>query len=155
MRNVGDAWHASNGLTRSGEDNGNHFEPSRICRVAGRNMRAGKNSIDVGRRCAIALASVGTVTILAAVPLRAQNKSIVGEAPFAPSVRLGSAVQSPAVQGSGSILSTVGDVEGDGVPAAQIILTNISTPQHYTQLSGENGEFAFTGVSPGTYFVTV
>ena len=220
-------------LTRSGEDNGNHFEPSRICRVARLNMSVGRNSINVGRRCAIALASIGSVTILAAVPLRAQDNisspvesrvlnnatvkdafhlstsddvqrrvhgslmispqaldfdspkgsrgvsknqmhsmgafpeaqqqnpmevaigSGVGEAPFAPSARQGSPVQSPAAEGSGSILATVLDVEGDGVPAAQITLTNISTLQHYTLLSGENGEFAFTGVSPGTYFITV
>ncbi len=81
---------------------------------------------------------------------------VVGEAPFAPLVRQGSPIQSPAAAGSGSsILATVLDVEGDGVPAAQITLTNFSTLQHYTGLSGERGEFTFTGVPPGTYSVTV
>ena len=90
----------------------------------------------VGRRCAVALASIGSVTLLAAVPLRAQDNN-----------------SSP--EGSGSIFTTVLDAGGDGVPAAQITLTNISTLQHYTGLSGERGEFTFTGVPPGTYSVTV
>src|SRR5271170_7640638 len=101
-------------LTRSGADNGNHFEPSRKCRVARPYMSAGRSSIDVGCRCAIALASIGSVTILAAVALRAQDKSAIGEAPYAPSVRQDPPVQSPAVEESGSILATVRDVGGDG-----------------------------------------
>src|SRR5579872_4086333 len=92
-------------LSRSGEHNGNHFEPSGKCRIAPLNMSAGRNSIAAGRRCAIAFASIGFVTILAAIPLRAQDKSLAGKAPFAPSVQQGSPVQSAAVEGSGSILS--------------------------------------------------
>jgi hypothetical protein len=64
-------------------------------------------------------------------------------------------VQSPAADGSGSILATVLDVNGDGVPGAQITLTNNGTLQHYTLPSGENGEFAFSGVPPGTYLIAV
>jgi hypothetical protein len=64
-------------------------------------------------------------------------------------------VQSPAAEGSGSILATVLSVDGDGVPGAQITLTNASTLQHYTLLSGENGEFAFSGVPPGSYLIAV
>jgi len=184
----------------------------------------------LGRRCAIALALFSSVTIVATIPLRAQNEigpaadsrpankaafhqtsvdddvqrrvdglpifsreapefyspkgsggiskkqidstgvilqaqqqtatnaaiaSEVGEAPLVQSAPQGSCVQSQAAEESGSILGTVLDVDGTGVPGAQITLTNISAPQHYTLVSGGDGEFAFTGVPPGTYFITV
>jgi Carboxypeptidase regulatory-like domain len=187
----------------------------------------------VGRRCATALASFSSVTILATVPLRAQDEIVpaadsrllngfavkdafhltsphdvqrrihgslmvsrealeidspngsggiskkqrhstgaplqaqqqaatkvpigseAGEAPFAQLARQGSSVQIQAAEESGSILGTVLAVDRAGIPGAQIKLTNIGMLQHYTLLSGGNGEFAFTGVPPGTYFVTV
>ena len=86
---------------------------------------------------------------------RAAIGSEVGEAPFAQSARLGSCLQSQAAEGSGSILGTVLDMDGAGVPAAQTTLTNISTLQRYTLVSAENGEFAFSNLPPGTYFITV
>jgi hypothetical protein len=97
------------------------------------------------RRCAIALASLSSVTILATVLVRAQNKIGSEDSP----------VQTEAAEGSGSILAAVLDVNGDGVPGAQITLTNVNTLQHYTLLSGENGEFTFTGVPAGTYLIAV
>jgi hypothetical protein len=112
----------------------------------------------VGRRCAIALASLSSATILVTVPLRAQDKigsAGVGEVPSAQSARQDSPVQSQAAEESGSILATVLDVNGTGVPGAQITLTNMSTLQHYTLLAGGNGEFAFNGIPPGTYIIAV
>jgi len=81
--------------------------------------------------------------------------SEVGEAPFAQSARPGFSLQLQAAEGSGSVLGTVLDVAGDGVPGAQTTLTNISTLQRYTLVSGGNGEFAFTDLPPGTYSITV
>jgi hypothetical protein len=81
--------------------------------------------------------------------------SEVGEAPFAQSARPGFSWQLQAAQGSGSILGTVLAIDGAGVPGAQITLTNISTLQRYTLVSGEDGEFAFTDLPPGTYSITV
>jgi hypothetical protein len=112
----------------------------------------------VGRRCAIALASLSSVTILVTVPLRAQDKiglAGVGEAPSEQSAEQDSPVQSPAAEESGRILATVLDVNGTGVAGAQTTLTNMSTLQHYSLLAGGNGEFAFNGVPPGTYIITV
>jgi len=99
----------------------------------------------------------------AGVTLQAQQQtatpapigSEVGEAPFAQSAQQGPSFQSQAPEGPGSILGTVVDVDGAGVPGAQIKLTNVSASQHYTLVSGENGEFAFTNFPSGTYSVTV
>lgn len=114
---------------------------SYICGITRLKMSGTRNTMKLGRRCAITLALLSSVTILAIAPLRAQSAESV--------------VQSPAADGSGSILATVLDVNGGGVPGAQISLTNINTLQRYTLLSGENGEFAFTGVPPGTYLIAV
>ena len=64
-------------------------------------------------------------------------------------------MQSQAAELSGSILGSVLDVNGGGVPGAQITLTNIGASQHHILASGENGEFAFTNLPPGTYSITV
>ena len=189
--------------------------------------------MNVGRRCAIALASLSSITILATVPLRAQDKigsaaencslnnaavkdafhlsgahdvrrnahgSVlisrqvlefdsprgsgdvsqnqmnsevvireaqqwtpsevanwrgVGQAASGQSARQDSPVQSQAAKESGRILAMVLDVNGTGVSGAQTTLTNMRTLQHYTLLVGENGEFAFNGVPPGTYIMAV
>jgi len=95
----------------------------------------------VGRRCAIVLTTFSLVTALATLPLCAQ-----GEPSF---------LQSQAAQGSGSVLGSVLDVNGTGVPGAQMELTSVSASQHYALVSGANGEFAFTNLPPGTYFITV
>lgn len=88
------------------------------------------------RRCVIALAAFSLVTILAPVAVHAQDE--IAPAP------------DPA-----SISGTVLDVNGTGVPGAQITLANISSLEHYTLASAENGEFAFTRLAPGDYFITV
>jgi hypothetical protein len=81
--------------------------------------------------------------------------SEVGEAPFTQSAKPGSSLQLQAAQGSGSILGTVLDVNGAGIPGAEIKLTGVSSSQHYTLESAATGEFAFTNLPPGTYFITV
>jgi hypothetical protein len=81
--------------------------------------------------------------------------SEAGEAPFAQSARPGSFLQSQAPEASGRILGRILDVNGGGVPGALIKLTNASASLQYTLVSGGNGEFAFTSLPPGTYFITV
>ena len=124
--------------------------------------------------CAAAFAVFTSAAALAVVPLRAQSEigavgrsgsvntaakdasgSQAGEVPPGKLASQDSPLQFQAAEGSGSILGSVLDVNGTGVPGAQITLTNTNALQHYTLVSGENGEFAFTKVAPGTYFVTV
>lgn len=77
------------------------------------------------------------------------------EGRLAQSVQPASPVQSETAETSGSIRGTVVDARGDGVAAAQIILTNVSTLQKYTLASGPDGEFTFTEIPPGMYFAVV
>jgi Carboxypeptidase regulatory-like domain len=107
----------------------------------------------VGRRCSFVLAALSSVTVLATVPLRAQDE--IGSAAGTGPVGQGCVSQTQAAKGSGSIVGTVLDVNGTGIPGAQIKLTNVSVSQHYTLMSAENGEFSFTNLPPGTYFITV
>jgi Carboxypeptidase regulatory-like domain len=90
------------------------------------------------RPCIIALAAFSSVTMLAPVAVHAQGEI----APAADSA--------PA-----TVSGTVLDVNGTGVPGAQITLTNSSALQRLTLISAENGDFAFTGLSSGTYSITV
>jgi hypothetical protein len=86
----------------------------------------------------VALAAFSSVAVLASVTVHAQD-GIPPAADAAPA----------------SIKGTVLDVEGAGVPGAQIALSNVSTPQHDVLVSGGNGEFAFANLAPGSYFITV
>jgi hypothetical protein len=54
-----------------------------------------------------------------------------------------------------SINGTVLDVNGTGIPGAQITLAHIGSPENYELTSGENGEFGFTNLSPGDYSLTI
>jgi hypothetical protein len=124
----------------------------------------------------IVLASVSTVTVLAIAPVRAQNK--IGpagvspqarqlirtkraardglcEAPFPESAQQRSPVQSQATRRSGSVSGVVLGGNGVAIPGAEITLTGISVLQQRTSISGANGEFSFTRVPPGAYFITV
>jgi hypothetical protein len=78
-----------------------------------------------------------------------------GNATGTQSARPVSSMQSNAATGPGSIVGAVVDVNGADVPGAQVTLTNTGALQQYTVASGENGEFSFTEVAPGTYFITV
>jgi len=86
----------------------------------------------------IALALFSSFTMLAPVAVHAQDEA--------------AAATDPAPAG---ISGTVLDVNGGGVPGAQITLTNTSTLQQQTLVAGGNGEFAFTNLPPGTYSITV
>ena len=44
-------------------------------------------------------------------------------------------------------------MDGAGIPGAQITLTNISSLEHYSLVSAENGEFAFSKLPSGTYLI--
>lgn len=81
--------------------------------------------------------------------------SFPGNVTGAQSARQVSSVRSKAATGPGSILGAVVDVNGAGVPGAQVTLTNTSALQQSVVVSGENGEFTFTEVPPGTYFITI
>ena len=127
----------------------------------------GRNRTKAVRRWTVTVIAFSAATVLAAVPLRAQPQigqvtattkaigSEVGEARFAQSVPSGSALQSQAPEASGSVLGTVQDADGAGVPSAQITLANIASSQQYTLVSGGVGEFAFSNLPPATYLITV
>jgi hypothetical protein len=124
----------------------------------------------------IVLASVSTVTVLATAPVRAHNKigpegvspqarQLIrtkraardgpGEALFPESAQQRSPVQSQATRRSGSVSGVVLGGNGVAIPGAEITLTGISVLQQRTSISGANGEFSFTRVPPGAYFITV
>ncbi len=107
----------------------------------------------VGCRWAIVFVALYAVTFLPRVPLRAQGE--IGPPGDSGAAKQGSPLRSQAADGSGSVLGTVVDVDGAGVPGAQVELTNVSASQHYTLASAANGEFGFTKLPPGTYSITV
>jgi hypothetical protein len=71
------------------------------------------------------------------------------------------AVLAPAVaygqqgSGTGTVIGTVSDASGAVVVGAEITLTDTSTGTYQTQPTNQVGQFAFSGVKPGTYDVTV
>lgn len=107
------------------------------------------------RRWAIGLMTFGSVAVFATVPLGARLRIEAGEAPFGPSVRPDFSLQSETPEASARVSGTVLDVDGAGVPGAQITPTDIVSSQQYTLASGANGEFAFTNLPAGTYFINV
>jgi hypothetical protein len=65
------------------------------------------------------------------------------------------AQQTPLVEGSASVAGTVLDVSGAAVPGAEVSLTHGDGTQPHRMVSEANGEFSFTKLPPGPYFVTV
>jgi Carboxypeptidase regulatory-like domain len=63
--------------------------------------------------------------------------------------------QSPLAEGSANVAGTVLDVSGAGVPGAEVSLTHEDGTQLYTLMSEANGEFNFTKIPAGPYFVMV
>ena len=120
----------------------------------------------MGRR-AITLIAFSSAAVFATASLRAQRQigqqtvtieatqSEGGEAPAAQSAPPGSSLQSQAPEASCSVLGTVLDADGAGIPSAQITLTNVVSSQRYRLVTGTNGEFAFTDLPAGTYFITI
>lgn len=81
-------------------------------------------------------------------PLSAQDPG--GSNPTAPSVSAeGSA------DGAASISGTVLDATGAAVSGAQVSLMHMDGTQRQTLMSGADGEFTFTKLSPGSYLVIV
>jgi Carboxypeptidase regulatory-like domain len=58
-------------------------------------------------------------------------------------------------QETASISGTVLDGNGTAISGAQVTLTDTAALEQQTQISGADGEFAFTKVPTGTYFVSV
>ena len=56
---------------------------------------------------------------------------------------------------TGAVLGVVTDPSGAVVPGAAVELNNIATGTKSSTVSGSQGQFAFPGVAPGTYVVTV
>ncbi|HEY4382463.1 MAG TPA: carboxypeptidase regulatory-like domain-containing protein [Acidobacteriaceae bacterium] len=64
----------------------------------------------------------------------------------------------PDATPAGAISGTVTDVEGDAIPGARVTLTRDAQPQPATPLvsvTARDGGFAFTGVPPGAYRLSV
>src|SRR5215469_7344220 len=106
----------------------------------------------LGRPCAIALAALNSIAVLASIPLRAQNEippavgiATVNKAAFRDA--FGSFLQSQTAEGSGSIMGSVVAVDGTGVVGAEVTLTNIGAALQQTRIAGQitglTGEFAF------------
>jgi hypothetical protein len=77
------------------------------------------------------------------------------QASLAPPAPLDSRGQSGPVEVSGSVLGAIEAVDGAPVGDAQVTLTETTELQQQNVGSDVNGNFAFTQVPPGTYFVTV
>ena len=135
-----------------------------------------RNNARVRRQVVIALAWLSTMTTLATAPVRAQRTirsagvnpqarrrattrpaagTGLSEVQFPESAQQGSLTQSPATGGWATISGVVRGGSGVTIAGAQITLTGMSALQRRTLISGANGEFTFTKVPPGTYFVTV
>ncbi len=65
------------------------------------------------------------------------------------------AVQVRGQQTQGSITGVVQDVSGAVVPGAQVKATNSDTNLQMTATTNQRGSYAFFGVPPGTYSVTI
>ena len=77
------------------------------------------------------------------------------QASLAPPAAMDSHGQSGPVEASGSVFGAVEAVDGAPVGDARVTLTATTALQHQTLSSDVNGNFAFSQVPPGTYFVTV
>ena len=77
------------------------------------------------------------------------------QASLAPPAALDSHGQSGPVEASGSVFGAVEAVDGTPVGDARVTLTATTALQQQTLSSDVNGNFAFTQVPPGTYFVAV
>jgi hypothetical protein len=66
-------------------------------------------------------------------------------------------VASPAMSQSfyGSLVSVVRDAQGEVIPAATIVFTNIATSERREGVSAENGEYRFVNLVPGPYTLEV
>jgi hypothetical protein len=93
------------------------------------------------------------------VSTREQGSLMFGDglpqASLAPPAPLDSRGQSGPVEVSGSVLGAIEAVDGAPVGDAQVTLTETTELQQQNVGSDVNGNFAFTQVPPGTYFVTV
>ena len=77
------------------------------------------------------------------------------QASLAPPAALDSHGQSGPVEASGSVFGAVEAVDGTPVGDARVTLTATTALEQQTLSSDVNGNFAFTQVPPGTYFVAV
>lgn len=55
----------------------------------------------------------------------------------------------------GSIVGTVADATGSGVPSASVMLTNLGTNEARTAQTDTNGNYTFVNLLPGNYAITI
>ena len=55
---------------------------------------------------------------------------------------------------TGTVVGTVTDQSGAVVPDATVTLTDLSTNDTRTTVTGHTGQYAFVNVSPGSYIIT-
>src|SRR6516164_1851748 len=93
------------------------------------------------------------------VSTREQGSLMFGDglpqASLAPPAALDSHGQSGPVEASGSVFGTIEAVDGAPVGDARVTLAETTALQQQSVASDANGNFVFTQVPPGTYFVTV
>jgi Carboxypeptidase regulatory-like domain len=96
-----------------------------------------------------------TATAIAQQQTAALSGSKLPEEPRSHLAAQGSPEEAPSAEGVASVSGIVLDVSGATVAGAQVSLTDRSGKQRHTLISGANGEFAFTKLSPGSYLVIV
>jgi len=102
-----------------------------------------------------------SLSILACVlPALAQTQQPPTAPPVAPaqsvqSAQTAPAQQAPAQQLPGSISGTILDLTGAAVVGAKITLLGDAPSPSLETLAGDNGQFSFAGVAPGTFRLTI
>jgi hypothetical protein len=136
-------------------------ESSASLEVSKAHKRALRKAPSACLRAVLASASL----LLCMVPTRAiaQQQIAVREtsslslagAPLAKTDPENSAHEISLAEGSASVAGSVLDISGAAVPGAEVSLSHQDGTELHTMVSGVDGEFNFTRIPPGPYFVVV